>query len=59
MTQVVIEKKINKAAAEMGSLIKKSKRKLLELEVMLSLAEVKRGRLEIFRSTRELFKKLK
>ena len=41
MTQAIIEKKINKAASEMSDLIKKSKRKLLELEA-LSSTEIKK-----------------
>lgn len=59
MTQATITKKINKTTGELSSLIRKSKRKLLELEVMLSLAEVNKGRFETFRSAHELFKKLK
>ena len=59
MTQAIIEKKINKTAGEMNTLIKKSKRKLLELEVMLSLGEIKKGKFKVFRNTKELFRKLK
>lgn len=59
MTQAIVQKKINKTAVEMSDLIRKSKRKLLELEVMLSLGEIKKGKFEIFRSAKELFRRLK
>ena len=59
MTQATISKKINKAAVEIKDLIKISKRKLLELEVMLGLSEIKRGKIEIFQNEEELLKKLK
>lgn len=37
-------KKIHKTAGEMQTLIKKSRRKLLELEVALSFAEIAEGK---------------
>lgn len=59
MTQATIEKRINRTAEELQELVAKSKRKLLELEVVLSLNEMKRGEFEIFKTAGELFKKLK
>ncbi len=59
MTQAVITKKINKAREEMGALMKRSKRKLLELEVLMSLAEIKQGKFAVFKSGNELLRKLK
>ena len=59
MTQAVVSKKIHKTAEEMQNLIKLSKRKLLELEVMLSLSEINRGRVEIFKNADDFLKSLK
>ncbi len=58
MTQTTITKKINKATGEMQELIKKSKRKLLELEVLASLAEINQGKYSVFRKAGGLLKKL-
>jgi len=59
MTQATISKKIEKTNSEMQDLVKKSKRKLLELEVMLSLSEIKKGKFETFKNPSDLIKKLK
>ena len=59
MTNATIVRKINKTAGEMQDLIIKSKRKLFELEVMLSISDVKNGKAETFKSARHLFRKLK
>lgn len=59
MTEATIEKRVNKTAGEIQALIEKSKRKFLELEVILSLNEIKKGKFEIFKTTEELFKKMK
>ena len=55
----MITKKLNRAADEMKEIIKKSKRKLLELEVMMSLSEIKQGKFRIAKSAEELFKGVK
>ena len=59
MSTATINKKVNQTANEMQQLIVKSKRKLLELEVMLSLADIKKGNGESFKSAEALLKKLK
>ena len=59
MTQATITRKLNKTANEIQDLMKKTRRKLLEFEVMMSLAEIKQGKFEVFRDVDELFKKLK
>lgn len=59
MTQAMITKKLNKTVEEMGEIIKKSKRKLLELEVMMSLADMKAGKVKIFKKVDDIFKHLK
>lgn len=59
MTQATITRKLNKIADEIQDLIKKTRRKLLEFEVTISLAEIKRGKFEVFRNVDQLFKKLK
>ncbi|MBI4087564.1 MAG: hypothetical protein HY434_01920 [Candidatus Liptonbacteria bacterium] len=59
MTQATIYKKMNKTADEMQSLVKKSKRKLLELEVIMSFAEVKAGKFEEVKSVRRFLENLK
>ena len=59
MTQAILEKKIGRAASEFQNLLAKSKRKLLELEVMLSMNEIRKGRSETFKTAGELFRKVK
>lgn len=59
MIQAILEKKIDRAASEFQDLLAKSKRKLLELEVMLSINEIRKGRLETFKTAGDLFCKLK
>ncbi|MEK7654539.1 MAG: hypothetical protein AAB345_04690 [Patescibacteria group bacterium] len=56
MTQATINKRINKTAEEMQNLIRQSKRKLLELEVALSLSEIKQGKVKAFKSTDALLR---
>ncbi len=58
MTQATINKRINKAAEEMQHLIKQSKRTLLELEVALSLSDIKQGKAKEFKSADALLKGL-
>ena len=59
MTQATLFKKINKTTGEMQELIQKSKRKLLELEVLTSFAEVKQDKVKNFKTAKDLWKKLK
>ncbi len=59
MTKAMITKKINKTASDMQDLIAKFKRKLLELDVMVGLSEIKQGKGEIFKSAKDLFRKLR
>ena len=59
MIQATIEKRIDRTAGELQELIAKSKRKLLELEVALSLNEIRKGEFETFKTAGELFRKLK
>ena len=59
MTQATLSKKINKTTGEMQELIQKSKRKLLELDVLTSFAEVKQGKVKNFKTVNILWKKLK
>jgi len=56
---LIPSKQINKTACEMRSLIKKSKKKLLEFEIMMSMLEIKRGEFDTFKTADELFKKMK
>lgn len=48
MTQATITKKLNKAVNEMEDIIRETKRKLLEFEVIASLAEIKEGKFKAF-----------
>ncbi|MDP3999109.1 MAG: hypothetical protein Q8P76_00755 [bacterium] len=59
MTQATIFKKLNKTAEEVRDLIKESKRKLLELEVMMNLSDIRRGKAEKFKSANALLRGLK
>lgn len=59
MINASIDKNIEKSTREMRSLIVRSKRKLLELEALLSLREVKCGKSERFNSGTDLLKSLK
>jgi short-subunit dehydrogenase involved in D-alanine esterification of teichoic acids len=58
MSQATTQK-IDKAAKEMRGLIDKSKRKLLELEVVLNAAEIKRGDYDVFNRAEDLIEKAK
>lgn len=51
--------KINKTAGEIEMLISRSKRKFLELEVLLASEEIKSGNFDIFNYAGDLIKKLK
>ena len=53
---VIIEKEINKTAEEMRKLVDISKRKLLELEVLLASEEIKNGNFDEFNSVKDLLK---
>jgi hypothetical protein len=59
MSTATISKKLNKTANEIRDLIVESRRKLLELEVMMSLSEIRRGKADKFKSAAKLFKELK
>ncbi|MBI2035883.1 MAG: hypothetical protein HYT12_04385 [Candidatus Liptonbacteria bacterium] len=59
MTNSVITKKLNKTAGEMQDVIKKSKRKLLELEILLSMAEIANGKFDEIRDVNRFLKNLK
>ncbi len=59
MTKVAITKKLNKTAGEMRGVIKKSKRKLLELEILLSMAEIANGKFDEIRDVNRFLKNLK
>lgn len=59
MTQAAIAKKLNKTADEMKEMIKKSKRKLLELEVMMSLSDIAAGRVKVYKKAEDFFKTLR
>lgn len=52
MTQATIDK----VAEEMQDLIVESKRKLLELEVVLSVSEIKQGKSKAFKSADDLLR---
>lgn len=54
----ITDEKVNKTAEEVESLVKKSKRKLLELEVMLSLSDIKDGEFDTFEDAKKLIKKV-
>lgn len=58
MTQALIARNVNKTASEMRELIQKSKRKLLELEVVLSFAEIAAGKAETISDTKRFVKSL-
>ena len=57
MTKSIIQEKISKTAGEMKKLVDRSKRKLLELEVLLSSREISDGDFNVFGSANELIKK--
>ena len=57
MTKSIIQEKISKTAGEMKKLVDRSKRKLLELEVLLSSREISDGDFNVFGSAKELIKK--
>ncbi|MFH0806585.1 MAG: hypothetical protein V1885_02585 [Candidatus Brennerbacteria bacterium] len=55
----MIIKKMSRAADEMQTIIKQSKRKLLEFEVLMSFAEIKAGKFETVKNARSFLKGLK
>lgn len=59
MTKIKTPAKINKTAGEIEKLIDRSKRKFLELEVLLASEEIKSGAFDIFNCPGDLIKKLK
>ena len=59
MTKLITQEKISKTAGEMKKLVDRSKRKLLELEVLLSSHEISDGSFDVFGSAKELIKKSK
>ncbi|MBI5220848.1 MAG: hypothetical protein HY978_03385 [Candidatus Liptonbacteria bacterium] len=56
MTEAVATKNLNKTAAELEELVRRSRRKLLELEVALSRAEIARGKSKTYRSASALLR---
>ena len=54
MAQPMTNKSIEKSAREMRDLISRSQQKLLEIESLLSIAEIKNGKLEQFDSAKSL-----
>lgn len=59
MTKIMFERKLNRTAEELQLLIARSKRKLLEFEVMASAHEIRSGKYETFNTAKELIKKSK
>ena len=59
MSKAVIQEKINKTAQEMKRLVDRSKRKLAELETLLSFEEIKYGNFDTFNSAKDLLKRVK
>lgn len=59
MTKIAIQIKLNKIAQEIEKLMGRSKRKLLELEVLMSFKEIKSGAFDVFDSAKDLIKKVK
>lgn len=59
MTDATINKNIERSSREMRGLIVQSKRKLLELEALLSLSEINGGKSDRFNSGSDLFKSIK
>ena len=55
----MITKKLNKTANEMQDLVKKTKRKLLEFEVMMSLSDIAAGKVKIYKKAEDFFKTLR
>jgi len=59
MTQATIAKKLNKTVEEIERLAKQTKRKLLELEVMLSLSDIAAGKVNVYKKAEDFFKTFK
>lgn len=55
----ITTQEINKTAKEMKDLIKKSKRKLLELEIAISQSEIEQNKFDIFDKAEDLIKQVK
>ena len=58
MSQTAATRKINRTAEELQDLVKRSKRKLLEFDVAMSLLEIKQGKVEVFKDVDRLFRDL-
>ena len=58
MTQAAVNKNIERSAREMRILITRSKRKLIEMETLLSISEIKHGKSETFKNAQALLKAL-
>lgn len=56
---MITKEKINKTAKELEGLVKKSKRKLLELEVALNIDEIKRGNFNTYERAEDLIEAIK
>ena len=59
MLKTTTQEKINKTTAAMQKLISQSKRKLLELEVLLSKKEIQAGNCNKFTSGKALLDKIR
>lgn len=59
MNKMITKEKINKTAKELEGLVKKSKRKLLELEVALNIDEIKRGNFNTYERAEDLIEAIK
>ena len=59
MTQATLNRNINKMTEELKQLFAKTSRKMLELEVLMSEAEIKKGHFTVYKNVDEMFKKLK
>ena len=59
MTQAAITKKLNKTANEIRDLMKKTRRKLIEFEVMMSLSDIAAGKVKVYKKVEDFFKTLR
>ena len=59
MHKAVTKEKINKAVTELENLGRKTKRKLLELEIALGAAEIQNGEFYIYERAEDLIKEIK
>ncbi len=57
MEKVAVKEKINRTVKEMQDLVNISKRKILELEILLASEEIKNGEFDVFESVKDLMGK--